>query len=50
MVFSLWNNQGAKRDWDAMNVLSEGMHGVSLKKPEYYYPETKSFATNPITW
>ena len=50
MVFSLWNNQGVKRDWDAMNVLSEGMHGVSLKKPEYYYPETKSFATNPITW
>ena len=50
MVFSLWNTQGRKSDWDAMNILSNAMFGSPLKKPEFYYPETRSLDTLPITW
>ncbi len=50
MVFSLWNTQGRQSDWDAMNILSNAMFGSPLKKPEFYYPETKSLDTLPITW
>ncbi|MBQ6176240.1 MAG: DUF1735 domain-containing protein [Bacteroidales bacterium] len=50
MTFSLWNSQGRKSDWDAMNILSQAVLGSPLKKPAYYYPETKSLETKPITW
>ena len=50
MTFSLWNAQGRKSDWDAMNILSKAVLGSPLKKPAYYYPETKSLETKPITW
>ena len=50
MTFSLWNSQGRKSDWDVMNILSQAVLGSPLKKPAYYYPETKSLETKPITW
>ena len=50
MVFSLWNAQGRQSDWNAMNILSQKMFGSPLKKPSYYYPETRSLDTLPITW
>lgn len=50
MTFSLWNAQGRKSDWDAMNILSQAVLGSALKKPVLYYPETKSLETKPITW
>ena len=50
MTFSVWNTQGRKSDWDAMNVLSEAVLGSPLKKPAFYYPETRSLRTEPITW
>ena len=50
MTFSVWNTQGRKSDWDAMNILSEAVLGSPLKKPAYYYPETRSLRTEPITW
>jgi len=50
MTFSLWNAQGRKSDWDAMNILSQAVLGSPLKKPAFYYPETKSLETKPIEW
>ena len=50
MTFSVWNTQGRKSDWDAMNILSEAVLGSPLKKPAFYYPETRSLRTEPITW
>ena len=50
MVFSLWNTQGRQSDWDAMNILSQKMIGSPLKKPAFFYPETRSLDTKPITW
>lgn len=50
MTFSVWNSQGAKRDWEAMNILAEGVLGSPLKKPAFYYPETKSLETRAIEW
>lgn len=50
MTFSVWNNQGAKRDWEAMNILAEGVLGSPLKKPAFYYPETRSLETRAIEW
>ena len=50
MVFSLWNTQGRKSDWDAMNILSQKMLGSPLKKPAIFYPETKSLESKPIDW
>ena len=50
MTFSLWNAQGRKSDWDYMNILSQAVLGSPLKKPAFYYPETKSLATQPIEW
>ncbi len=51
MIFSLWNSPSThERDWKSMCILSEGMTGSTLKKPQYYYPETKSLSTNPIDW
>ena len=50
MTFSLWNTQGRQSDWNYMNILAEKVLGSPLKKPTYYYPETKSLETKPITW
>lgn len=50
MTFSLWNTQGRKSDWDAMNILSQKMLGSPLKKPAFFYPETRSLETKPIEW
>ena len=50
MTFSLWNAQGRQSDWNAMNILSQKVLGSPLKKPAFYYPETKSLETKPITW
>ena len=50
MTFSLWNAQGRQSDWNYMNILAQKVLGSPLKKPAYYYPETKSLETKPITW
>ena len=50
MTFSLWNSQGRKSDWDAMNAFSEVVYGSPLKKPAFFYPATTSLETKPIEW
>jgi len=52
MIFSAWcsNNQGGKTHFDRLNTMAEGIYGSKLKKPEYYWPETRSLETLPIAW
>lgn len=51
MVFALWNNSAdLKRDFDAMNILSQGIYGQDLKTPTVYYPKTTGLEYQPITW
>ena len=50
MTFSLWNSQGRKSDWDAMNAFAEVVYGSPLKKPAFFYPATTSLETKPIEW
>lgn len=51
MVFSLWNDmREQQRDFNAMNLLSQGIYGKDLKKPTIYYPATKSLESNPVEW
>lgn len=52
MIFGLWSgsSQGTQSRFPAMQALAKGLYGLDLKKPTYYYPETKSLETKPITW
>ena len=52
MIFSAWcsGNQGGKTHFDRLNTMAQGIYGSSLKKPEYYWPETRSLETLPISW
>lgn len=52
MIFSAWcsGNQGGKTHFDRLNTMAQGIYGSSLKKPQYYWPETRSLETLPISW
>ena len=52
MVFAVWgvNNTGGQSHWNTLNTMAQKVLGSPLKKPEYYWPETKSLETKPITW
>lgn len=54
MVFSLWNGapggENLQRDFNAMNLLSQGIYGVDMKTPAIYYPQTTSLEPQPINW
>ncbi|MGN1233191.1 MAG: BT_3987 domain-containing protein [Candidatus Cryptobacteroides sp.] len=52
MAFGLWaaNKQGNQSQFNSMNNLAQGLYGSPLKKPEYYWPSTKSMETKPINW
>jgi len=54
MVFSLWNGAPSgsdlQRDFNAMNLLSQGIYGKDMKKPTIYYPQTTSLEFKPINW
>lgn len=54
MVFALWNGapneSNLQRDFNAMNILSQGIYGQDLKKPTVYYPQTTSLESKPINW
>lgn len=52
MAFGLWaaNKQGNQSQFNSMNNLALGLYGSPLKKPEYYWPSTKSMETKPINW
>lgn len=52
MVFGLWaaNKQGNRSQFTSMDNLAQGLYGSPLKKPQFYYPSSKSMDTNPINW
>ncbi|MGM9739054.1 MAG: BT_3987 domain-containing protein [Candidatus Cryptobacteroides sp.] len=52
MAFGLWaaNKQGNQSQFNSMNNLAQGLYGSPLKKPEYYWPSSKSMETKPINW
>lgn len=52
MVFGLWaaNKQGNQTQFTSMDNLAQGLYGSPLKKPELYYPSSKSMETKPINW
>lgn len=52
MVFGLWaaNKQGNQSQFTSMDNLAQGLYGSPLKKPQFYYPSSKSMDTNPINW
>ena len=50
MTFAVWDSPGRKQDWDAMNVLAQGILGSPLKKPASYYVNCNSFDMADIKW